>query len=94
MAGGGKRVGAGRPKGAANKQPKPVKELARQYTEEALQTLASIMQASESDAARVSAANAILDRGYGKPSTVLTGGEDGEAIRIAHRIELVGVRPE
>jgi hypothetical protein len=51
-----------------------VKELARAHTAEAIQTLVSIMTNPKSaDAARVSAANALLDRGYGKPPQHLTG---------------------
>jgi hypothetical protein len=45
-----------------------VKELARAHTSKAIETLVSIMTNPKSaDAARVSAANALLDRGYGKP---------------------------
>jgi hypothetical protein len=68
---GGARSGAGRPKGARNKATNEAKatlsELAKKYAPEALETLASIMRAGESEAARVTAANSILDRGYGKP---------------------------
>jgi hypothetical protein len=59
----------GRPKVIAG-----VKELAREHTAEAIETLVSIMTNPKSaDAARVSAANALLDRGYGKPPQHLTG---------------------
>jgi Family of unknown function (DUF5681) len=59
----------GRPKVVAE-----VKELAREHTAEAIKTLVSIMNDSKSPpAARVSAANALLDRGYGKPPQHLTG---------------------
>jgi Family of unknown function (DUF5681) len=59
----------GRPKVVAE-----VKELAREHTTEAIQTLVSIMANPKSPpAARVSAANALLDRGYGKPPQHLTG---------------------
>jgi hypothetical protein len=45
-----------------------VRELARAHTGEAVQTLVSIMtDRKAAPAARVSAANALLDRGYGKP---------------------------
>lgn len=44
----------------------------------------------EPAAARVSAANSILDRGYGKASTVISGDEDGGAVKVATRIEIVG----
>ena len=68
---GGTRPGAGRPKGARSRATKQAKatltELAKAYAPEALETLAKVMREGESDAARVSAANSILDRGYGKP---------------------------
>ena len=53
----------GRPKVVAE-----VKELAREHTAEAIHTLVSIMNDPKSvPAARVSASNSLLDRGYGKP---------------------------
>src|SRR6476469_9121262 len=59
----------GRPKVVAE-----VKELARAHTAEAIQTLVSIMtNPNSAPAARVSAANALLDRGYGKPPQHITG---------------------
>lgn len=82
MARGGKREGAGRPAGAVNKSTDSLKTLAREYTEEALEALVGILRDGESEAARVSAANSILDRGYGKASTVLNGDEDGGPVRI------------
>jgi hypothetical protein len=54
-----------------------LRELAREKTEVALNTLIYVCEHGESDAARVAAANAILDRGYGKPAQAITG-EDGE----------------
>lgn len=54
----------GRPKAIAQ-----VRELAQIQTEEAIHTLAAIMTSEKTNpAARVSAANALLDRGWGKPS--------------------------
>ena len=69
MAGkGGPRPGAGRPKGVPNKATASVRDAAQAYTEEALKTLVEVMNDKEQPGpARVSAANAILDRGYGKP---------------------------
>ena len=44
-----------------------IKQLARKHTEEAINTLAAIMHdGGASPAARVSAANVLLDRGYGR----------------------------
>jgi len=50
-----------------NKATADIKAAAQVYTEDALATLAQIMKAGESEAARVAAANSILDRGFGKP---------------------------
>ncbi len=59
--------GQGRPKGAVNKATVDVKLAAQAYTQEALETLAEIMRdKAQAGAARVSAANAIMDRGHGK----------------------------
>jgi hypothetical protein len=66
------REGSGRPAGAGNKAASELKlnlsELARQHTNDALDTLADVMKSSQSDTARIAAATAILDRGYGRPS--------------------------
>jgi hypothetical protein len=49
--------------------PPEVKELARAYSEEAIKTLATVMNDKKAPAsARVMAANAIIDRAYGKPT--------------------------
>lgn len=85
--------GRGRPKGALNKATAELKAIAREYTEQAVETLAQIMQTSESDAARVAAVNALLDRGWGKPSQVIAGDADNP-VTVIQRIELVGVRPK
>ena len=59
----------GRPKVVAE-----VKELARKHTGKAIETLVSIMDNPKAaPAARVSAANSLLDRGYGKPPQHITG---------------------
>jgi Family of unknown function (DUF5681) len=48
-----------------------IRELARQHTSTALNTLVEICQSGENESARVSAANALLDRGWGKPAVPL-----------------------
>lgn len=83
----------GRPKGALNKATRAVKEAALEFSDKALSTLAEIMQSPEHPAAaRVSAANAILDRAHGKPAQAL---EVDANVRgaLVQRIEMVGVRP-
>lgn len=58
----------GRPKVIAH-----VRDLAREHTAVAIATLVSVMKNAKSPlAARVAAANAILDRGYGRPGFMTT----------------------
>jgi hypothetical protein len=74
----GERRG-GRKPGTPNKVTVVVKEAAQAFTADAISTLAEIMRSPEHPAAaRVSAANALLDRGHGKPKQPLTGGEDDD----------------
>src|SRR5262249_11396938 len=54
-----------------------VRDIARQYTEEAIEALVSFMRnALEHPSARVSAAKELLDRGYGKAPMMVTGDEE------------------
>ncbi|MDR1708613.1 MAG: hypothetical protein LBS70_02715 [Candidatus Accumulibacter sp.] len=64
---GGRRPGAGRPRGKKNADPGIV-ELARQHSKAAIDALLEAATQGESEGARVSAACALLDRGHGKPS--------------------------
>ena len=70
---GGKRDGAGRPAGSKNRstsdQNERLTELAKSHSELALKVLVDVAVKGKTDAARVSAANALLDRAYGRPST-------------------------
>jgi hypothetical protein len=71
-----------------------IRSLARSHTESALNCLVGIMGQSDAPpAARVSAANSILDRGWGKPAQPIENGEDG-AFELIHRIERVIVDPK
>ncbi len=88
----GERRG-GRQKGVPNKATAELKDLARQYTCEALEALVKILRESESDQAKVSAAREVLDRGYGKATTVI-GGDASAPLTVTTRIELVGVKPD
>lgn len=70
---GGYRKGAGRPAGSKNRacddQKLCLTQIARQHTRQAIEVLIDIALTGRTDAARVSAATAILDRGYGKPAS-------------------------
>lgn len=79
MARGGKREGAGRPQGAVNKATADIRDAAKEYSAQALQVLVQVATAGESEAARVAAANSILDRAHGKPSQAVKLGGDEDA---------------
>ena len=67
---------AGRPPGRANVATvaarRTLGELAREHTEEALETVLQVMRTGETHSARLAAANVILDRGYGRPAQAVT----------------------
>jgi uncharacterized protein DUF5681 len=68
----------GRPKVIAE-----VRDLARQHTALAIETLVHTMEHGDKDAARVTAAQALLDRGWGKPVQGLdVTGPEGPQLRI------------
>jgi hypothetical protein len=70
-----------------------IRSLARSHTRTALRVLVGIMRSENATpAARVSAANAILDRGWGKPTQPLENSGEG-ALELIHRIERVIVHP-
>lgn len=70
--GGFKPGKSGNPSGRP-KSNEVIVALAQACTEEAIETLAQIMRdESKPTAARVSAATALLDRGYGKPAQAIT----------------------
>ena len=73
-----------RPKAPKNKIVN-LESLARVHTETAIKTIAGIMNQPASGAAvRLTAANILLDRGYGKPqAAVEVTGKDGGAIELS-----------
>jgi hypothetical protein len=70
-----------------------IRSLARSHTRTALNVLVGVMRNTKAAApARIAAANAILDRGWGKATQPV--GNDGDAFELIHRIERVIVHPE
>ena len=90
MPAGGKRPGAGRPKGsraltllASTGERIGFYEAARQYEQKALQVIASILMDENQPASlRLAAANDLLDRAYGKPPQALVGHQDTQVRHI------------
>ncbi|HLG79997.1 MAG TPA: hypothetical protein VKY22_03210 [Bradyrhizobium sp.] len=71
-----------------------IRSIARGHTRTAIRTLVGVMCSKDAThAARVSAANAILDRGWGKSPQSLQNGEDGP-LELIHRIERIIVDPQ
>lgn len=71
-----------------------IRSLARSYTRTAINVLVGVMRSKNAThAARVSAANAILDRGWGKAAQALENSGDGP-LELIHRIERIIVHPE
>lgn len=70
-----------------------IRSLARSHTETALNVLAGIMGEPKAPAAaRVSAASALLDRGWGKPAQAITGDDELDPIRVIQEIRRVIVK--
>lgn len=66
---------------SGTRDTKNVRELARQHTESAIETLFGIMtDKSKREAARVAAAEILLDRGWGRPTQPVDHG--GEAFSL------------
>jgi hypothetical protein len=64
---GGKRDGAGRPVGAVSAAKVRLPQLAREHSDAAFSTLVDVCENGASEGARITAAVALLDRGFGKP---------------------------
>jgi len=89
---------SGNPGGRRRKSDddRKVEELARAYAVEDIKTLASTMRSAKAPApARSAAAQAVLDRGFGRPQQSIRHGgeEDGAPIRIEslsdHQLEML-----
>jgi hypothetical protein len=71
-----------------------IRSLARSHTRTALNVLVGVMRSTKAPPpARIAAANAILDRGWGKPTLPVENGEDGP-LELLHKIERIIVHPE
>ena len=91
MSRGGKRPGAGRPAGSPNADTAAMRaalsDLMEGHVQTAIAALAEIAKDGTSEAARVSAACAILDRTHGRPAQAVQ--HDGLAPAGPTRIEIV-----
>lgn len=87
---GGARPGAGRKPGSKTRARKveivSLADKAKVHADVALATLVTICESGATDSARVAAANALLDRGYGKPTQgVEMSGDVGLGVTLVTR---------
>jgi hypothetical protein len=73
-----------KPLPAKPKRIPELKSLARLHTERAVQVIAGVMDSGASEAARLTAADILLSRGWGRPSQPTEAKVDGE-LRITIR---------
>lgn len=76
----------GRPKESAE-----VKALAREHGPAAIKKLAELMNCGN-PRTEVAAAQALLDRGYGKPAQAIVGDDDAPPVNVVAKVERVIVR--
>ena len=93
---GGARAGAGRPAGAENRDTAAMRaalaDLLDGHVQTAIGALSEIARGGQSEAARVSAACAILDRVFGRPAQAVAITES--PVAFPTRIEIVGIEAE
>src|SRR5258708_37114144 len=84
----GRKPGApktgGRQKGSVNRTNPEVRDLARQYTEEAIDILAQCMRKAKEWSARAMAAKTLLERGWGAPK---------QDVSVKQAVYVIGDRP-
>src|SRR5438045_4792440 len=60
-----------------------IRDLARAHTETAINALVQIAEKGKQESARVAAASALLDRGWGKPTQPISGDKDAPPIGLS-----------
>lgn len=68
--------------GGRPKTIQEIRDLARSYTAEAMEALLRIATSGKNESARVSAANSILERGWGKAPATLDNDGEGYVIQV------------
>lgn len=79
---------SGNPSGRPKINPE-VRELAREHTAKAIETLASIMLTGQTEPARVAASKELLDRGWGKPIQAIAGADGEGPVELSLSVKFV-----
>lgn len=74
--------------GGRPKENAEIKALAREHGPKAIERLAELMGGDDPRVA-VAAAQALLDRGYGKPAQAITGDDEAPPVKVRGLIEFV-----
>jgi hypothetical protein len=82
---GGRREGAGRPRGALNKLTRPVKELAGEQSAASIDKLVYLRDSAESEQVQFAAAKELLDRAHGRPRQEIDLNQDKSVTVIVNR---------
>lgn len=85
----GTRPPGGSRKGVPNKITADIKALARVHGAAAIEELVRIATKADNDTTRVAAIKELLDRGYGKSTTVI-GGDPDAPLTVVTKVQLVG----
>lgn len=83
---------SGNPGGRPKEDPK-LRNAAREHTDAALGVLVAALD-DENTKNRITAAQAILDRGYGKPTQPIAGDDEAAPINVLAKIERVIVNAQ
>ena len=84
---------SGNPGGRPRDEQK-VAELARSYTKEAIDTLVDLMRSGNDERVRGTAAQALLDRGWGKPKVEVVSDEAGYVQALRAVAAELGEKPD
>lgn len=87
---GGYREGAGRKAGQVNQLTKDLRSMAREHATKALDALVDAVVNADKHSDRIQAANALLDRGFGKPGQHIELDADVKSDVIVTAISLTG----
>lgn len=80
----------GRQKGTTNKATAEIKAIAQKHGEAAIKALVKLLNDEDTPPqTKVSAANSLLDRGYGKPAQAITGADDTPLFPTSIKVEIV-----
>jgi hypothetical protein len=79
-----------------NKLTRPLRELAALHTEDCIAVLVHLRDHAEAEQVRLAAANALLDRGHGRPRQEIDVNDEGPVTIIVRRLTpppVLEVRP-